>query len=66
MNEKMNIFENNGMVEMTEEEFDKYFIRKADAPDVAKKAEEIFNSQPDLPYVEIDGIVVPNLKLLED
>lgn len=57
---------NQVMTEMTDEEFNSYFAYSEDVPDVAEKAKAIFEAQPDLPYVEIDGYVVPNRKLLEE
>ena len=62
----MNMTEENGMVPMTDEEFDTYFALESDHPDIMEKAAAVFAQQPDLPYVEIGEFIVPNRKLLED
>lgn len=58
--------EENGMVPMTEEEFNTYFALASDHPDIVEKAAAVFARQPDLPYVETYGFIVPNRKLPED
>ena len=65
-NKMMNMTEENGMVPMTEEEFDAHFALSSEHPDIVEKAAAVFAEQPDLPYVEIDGYIVPNRKLLDD
>ncbi|WP_419503403.1 hypothetical protein [Candidatus Allofournierella excrementavium] len=62
----MNMTEENGMVPMTDEEFNTYFALESDHPDIMEKAAAVFAQQPDLPYVEIGEFIVPNRKLLED
>lgn len=62
----MNTTEKSGMVPMTEEEFNTYFALSSDHPDIVERAAAVFAGQPDLPYVEIDGYIVPNRKLMED
>lgn len=49
-----------GLYIMSDEEFSKYFVYESDIPGAREKAEAEFDKHPDLPYIEVDGVIIPN------
>lgn len=51
---------------MIENKINDIFVNENDMPEVATKAKEVFADDCDAPFVEIDGVMVPNRVFFDD